>query len=443
MYPSCSNIIGNLALASSADAGGEDLWYTFTATTNAVRIVVSGNTATDTEIEVMDNSGNMVGAVEDASSSNGNEIFISDDLIVGQTYDVSVGNAGGNPGTFSVCIQALPSSTCDNGPNFGNLCNLFKADWMGTTSYTVLLESVSSPGNMYTCTTTGTSLMPLSNFVGMPGNTLTGGLRYGESYNVSVSSNFNLADAGGNLGTYVAEPAGSTCVINILNHPAINLGSNYASSGVGINPRNLNSYVMTSLYICGVATYTWEFVEVDPLTNIPLPTSLPIYWTSATSTRYLQLKSSNIPGISAGKRYKVRVRPNFSYGSGNYDSVSTVYLQMVGSAGMVEQPNEKNEGVVYNERIETFETDVLNDMTVYPNPSNGNFINLNLEGIQESSVVIDIIDAQGRRVYSQSHSLLSNGIINIEFERQLAAGLYTVLISLSDEVLTEKVIVRN
>ncbi|MFM1999014.1 MAG: hypothetical protein RL204_961, partial [Bacteroidota bacterium] len=29
------------------------------------------------------------------------------------------------------------------------------------------------------------------------------------------------------------------------------------------------------------------------------------------------------------------------------------------------------------------------------------------------------------------------------FERQLAAGLYTVLISLSDEVLTEKVIVRN
>jgi PKD repeat protein len=443
MYPSCSNIIGNLALASSADAGGEDLWYTFTATTNAVRIVVSGNTATDTEIEVLDSNGNMVGAMEDASSSNGNEIFISDDLIVGETYDVAVGNAGGSAGTFSVCIQALPPSTCDNGPNFSNLCNLFKADWMGTTSYTVLLESVSSPGNMYTCTTTGTSLMPLSNFVGMPGNTLIGGLRYGESYNVSVSSNFNLADAGGNQGTYVAEPAGSTCVINILAHPIINLGPTYASSGPGINPRNLNSYVMTSLYICGVATYTWEFVEVNPLTNVPLTTALPIYWTSATSTRYLQLKSSNIPGISAGKRYKVRVRPNFAYGNGDYDMVSSVYLQIVGSAGIVDQSNERNEGVVYNERIETFETDVLNDMTVYPNPSNGNFINLNLEGIQEETVLIDIIDAQGRRVYSQSHSLLSQGIINIEFEQQLAAGLYTVLISLSDEVLTEKVIVKN
>jgi PKD repeat protein len=443
MYPSCSNIIGNLALASSADAGGEDLWYTFTATTNAVRIVVSGNTATDTEIEVLDSNGNPVGSTEDASTTNGNEIFISDDLVVGETYDVAVGNAGGSAGTFTVCIQALPSSTCDNGSNFTNLCNLFKADWTGTTSYTVLLESISNPGNFYTCTSNGSSLMPLSSFVGVPGNTLTGGLRYGQSYTVAVSANYNLSDAGGNTGTYVSEPMGSTCSISISAHPVTNLGATYASSGFGNNPRNIHSYVMTNLYVCGVQTYTWEMVPVDPLTNVPLSNSLPIYWTSATSTRYMQLNTNNIPGISAGKRYRVRVRPNFVYGSGNYDTANSIYLQIVGSAGMVEQAESKTHGVAVNERSEAYEGDPSMNMTVFPNPSNGNFINLNLEGIQETNVMIDIIDAQGRRVYSQSHSLLSNGIINIEFERQLAAGLYTVLISLSDEVLTEKVIVRN
>ena len=443
MYPTCSNIIGNLALASSQDAGGEDLWYTFTATTNAVRIVVSGNTATDTEIEVMDSNGNMLGAVEDASSTNGNEIFISDDLVVGQTYDVSVGNAGGTPGTFTVCIQALPPSTCDNGYNFTNLCNLFKADWTGTTSYTVLLESISNPGNFYTCTTTGTSLMPLNNFVGVPGNTLVGGLRYGQSYSVSVSANYNLIDAGGNSGTYTSQPTVSTCSINIAQHQAVNIGSTYTSSGFGNNPRNIFSYVMTNIYICGVQSYTWELVPVNPQTNVPLSNALPIYWTSATSTRYMQLNSANIPGISAGKRYKVRVRPNFVYGNGTYDSASNLYLQIVGSAGMVEEIDTKTHGIAVNERIGAIDGDTSRDLLVFPNPSNGTYINLNLEGIQESMVLIDIIDAQGRKVYSHSHSILGNGIVNIEFERQLAAGLYTVLISLSDEILTEKVVVRN
>jgi hypothetical protein len=116
---------------------------------------------------------------------------------------------------------------------------------------------------------------------------------------------------------------------------------------------------------------------------------------------------------------------------------------MVSSAGIALNSESDTQGIVVEERIESMDVEFMNEMTVYPNPSNGNYINLNLEGIQESTVLIDIIDAQGRRVYSQSHSLLASGIVNIEFENQLAAGLYTVLISLSDEILTEKVVVKN
>jgi hypothetical protein len=57
--------------------------------------------------------------------------------------------------------------------------------------------------------------------------------------------------------------------------------------------------------------------------------------------------------------------------------------------------------------------------------------------------MIDIIDSQGRKVYSQSNVITTNGFVRIEFENQLAAGLYTVLISLTDEILTEKVVVKN
>jgi hypothetical protein len=107
-YPTCLNFTGNLS-AATADAVGEgaDLWYRFTASSNAARIAVVGNTATNTAIEVEDAAGNTVGAIEDASSSNGNEVFLSDDLTIGAQYWVAVRNAGGVSGSYTVCIQSL------------------------------------------------------------------------------------------------------------------------------------------------------------------------------------------------------------------------------------------------------------------------------------------------------------------------------------------------
>jgi hypothetical protein len=180
------------------------------------------------------------------------------------------------------------------------------------------------------------------------------------------------------------------------------------------------------------------------LTNQIITSELPRYWTGATTTRNLKLSTANISGIAAGKRYRVRVRPNFAYGNGSFDLNTTLYLQITGSAGMIVNEGEVDHTVLLQERNEdVMSIEDFSSMLIYPNPSNGSFINLNLEGIDESNVMIDIIDSQGRKVYSQSNVITTDGLVRIEFENQLAAGLYTVLVSMPNEILTEKVVVKN
>ena len=441
VYPSCTNAQGNLALASESEPGqGEDLWYSFVAVTNAVRITVVGSLGTNTEIEVIDVNGNTVDAVENASSTTGNEIFISDNLTIGSQYWIAVRNAGGLAGTFTLCVQKLMSSTCDNGPNYSNLTNYLKADWTGTYSYTAVLTSVSNPNNTYTYTSSTTSWLPLVLFVGSVNNETPGGLQYGESYTVSISSNYNLGDAGGNSGVYTSTPTSNTCTITINDAPAINLKNTYASATVGSNGRRINSYVQTDIFIGGIESYNWKFIAVDPLTNVPLTTELPIITNSVTNTRYLQLTSSNVPGIAAGKRYRVYVQPVFSYGPGEYDLASTVYLQIIQSAGM---EIESKDHMLAERLLLDSEFDfVTPEIEVYPNPNDGSMFNLKMTCAEGGVWNLIITDAFGREVISETHTC-NQGVNKINTPRtKLAAGVYTINMINESEMVSTRFIVQ-
>jgi hypothetical protein len=437
-YPNCNNIQGNFSLATPDVVGeGADLWYRFTATSNAARIAVVGNTATNTAIEVEDAAGNTVGAIEDASSSNGNEIFLTEDLTAGQQYYVAVRNAGGAAGSFTVCIQSLKVSNCDNGPNFSSLCHRFKADWTNTSVYSAVLTSVSNPLNSYSYTTTSGSFMLLSEFVPSVDNVSAGGLQYGQSYSVLVSSVYTLADAAGNIGTYTATPTASSCIMNILAQPNVNLNATYASSGAGINPRKLNSYVPTNAFLCGIVSYNWMFIPVDPLTNDPLTTELTTYYNSGSSSRYMQLSAANIPGIAAGKRYRVHVQPVFNYGIGAYDMSSSVYVQILAPAGM----NLENSTEAMATR--TFIADnSATEFAVYPNPNNGEVFNLNVSGITEGLWEMTIIDVQGKEVMN-GQMISENGINTmITPSTKLTAGVYMINLTNGSEILSTRLVVR-
>jgi len=443
VYPACLNLSGNLALATDdpLDAStAADLWYSFVASSNACRIVVSGGTATNTEVEIQGSSSAFAPSIqtENSQSSNGNEILITDDLTAGVQYWVAVRNAGGVAGTFSICIQSLAASTCDNGPNFASLCSSFKADWAGTGSYTATFRSVSNPLNVYTYTTGYSSWIPLSVVPGTVGNPSAGGLQYGQSYDVTVASNFTLPNANGDAQSAVAVSAAPTCTISIAPVAAINMGSTYAStssgsiSTPGTNPRVQNSWIQTDLFVCGAIGYTWSVTEVDYLNaSAGLPVEV------ITTSRQMRLWPANIPSMAAGKRYKVEVAPVFAWGTGTYNSASTRYLQIAGSAGMVAENND-NEVVLVDR---TTETGVF--ASLYPNPSNGEMVNINIAGIESESVNIRIMDASGRTVWSNNFFVEGLLATTVNFDRPLAAGVYMVEMTYNGEVSTQRMIVQK
>ncbi len=437
-YPTCLNIAGNLS-AAIADVVGEgaDLWYRFTASSNAARITAVGNTATNTAIEVEDASGNTVGSIEDASSSNGNEVFLSDDLTIGAQYWVAVRNAGGVAGSYTVCIQSLTASTCDNGPSFNTLCSSFKAKWCGTSKYSAVFTSVSDPSNTYTYSSTSGSYMPLAAIAPAVGNTEVGGLQYGESYTVAVTAIYTLSDAAGNTEVYSAAPQSSTCTISIAPHPAINLSSAYASSGPGNNTRKPNWYISTNQYLCAVASYNWMFISVDPNTNEPIASELPVIYNSGSSSRFMQLSSVNIPGLTYGKRYRVHIQPVFAYGDGSFDMSSALYVQIISNGGMTLE----NETEALATRAFTADKSAT-EFAVYPNPNNGEVFNLNVSGIAEGLWEMSILDIQGKEV--MNGQLISENGINtmITPSTKLTAGIYMINLTNGSEILSTRLVVR-
>lgn len=445
IYPACLNLSGNLALAtddpSDLSSTGADLWYTFTAASNACRVAVSGGTATNTQVEIEAAGGVTMGVVEDATTANGNEIFIIDDLAIGTQYWVAVRNGvGGFPGTFSVCIQSLAASTCDNGPSFPSLCSSFKADWTGTSSYTATFTSQDVPGNVYTYTTSNSSWIPLSIVPATLGNVDAGGLQYGESYTVAISANYNLPDAAGVIQNAVASPASSTCSINIAPVAGLNMGAAYnsVSSGTlvtpGSNPRVQGSWIQTDFYVCGASSYLWSISEVNYLNGT---VQVGPAFQATTTSRQMRLWPTNIPNLAAGKRYQILVAPVFPWGPGAFNVATQRYVQIAGSAGMVEE--NINEEIVLVDK--SLQSGVF--ASLYPNPSNGEMVNINIAGIESESVNIRIMDASGRTVWSNNFFVEGILATTVNFDRPLAAGIYMVEMNYNGEISTQRMVVQK
>jgi len=80
---------------------------------------------------------------------------------------------------------------------------------------------------------------------------------------------------------------------------------------------------------------------------------------------------------------------------------------------------------------------------VYPNPSNGELINIQASDLNSEMVSIRVIDAMGKVVFNQSFAV--EGVLNtsVAFEKSLSAGIYMVEISDNDVVKTERLIIQK
>ncbi|MFA9220310.1 MAG: MopE-related protein, partial [Sediminibacterium sp.] len=432
-YPTCSAQTHTLAgfFASSYSQSicltGEDKWHSFVATSEAVSIVV-GSTANDILVELQSNTGTLL-ATENAVAGLGGEVLNFSGLTAGQVYKIGVRNYNSalGIGSYTICVKMLKRGGCDTGTSATwsstlNLCKVFKASWAGTGvqyRYTFVGTSGIALGNTYVRTQTSDYLTLSSVTPTMP---------MGCTYNASVTAIYSLTDAAGGV-ELIEVPALAPCQITMEQEAATALRS---TDRCAAGPRFRGAIVASLPWVCGVTNWKWEFTELDAGGNA---VGIPIVYFRGAASNYTNL--SLVVALQYGKTYAVRTAPVFSYGTGAYGPVQNMCI--IGSAGMA------LEGASEMAQNSTRDMIVTNEanMSLYPNPTHGTDVNINLSGITSDNVQIRIVDAMGKQVWSNRYSV--NGVFNtnITFEQPLANGLYFVEAIFNGEVQTQRLMVQK
>ena len=152
-------------------------------------------------------------------------------------------------------------------------------------------------------------------------------------------------------------------------------------------------------------------------------------FTNSSSSPYLQL--GVLPtGVNAGA-WDVRIKPNFSYGSGTYGPVQRIRVN--GTAAGAE---------IFEESAISERENYINETSVYPNPSDGTTLNVRANNLKNEIIQLRITDALGKTVWSQS--LSNNGEINstINFNETLCPGVYNVEIMDGNDTQASRLIVQ-
>jgi hypothetical protein len=419
-FPTCSALAtANLPVATDSpqSAGvGNDVWYSFVATTNAARIAVIGGAAPhNTQIELRDGVG--VIATENDNTANGNETMIVDNLVPNTTYFVGVTQLAGSA-TATVCVSHLRRSTCDNPTTFNSPCTLYKSQFTSANSYTVTFDDNGVAPFVASATSTGgITTIPLSAFTTLPPMTST------QVYQVRVDATYNLPDAAGNI-TPAVVPGLFNCTRTVNAHAGVFLRNSDAFPNV----KPANALIGANAWLCGALYYEWTLEQYTAVNGTSA--GLPVTVQGAPTNRFLNIGPlALIPnGI-----YKVNVRPVFTSGNGNLGPDR--WLIIAGPAPMILDGNQ----------AQTFEkngTEATIESALYPNPSNGSFVNLNITGV-EANVMVRVLDGMGRVVWT--NNLVVEGSLNtiIAFERPLASGLYTVEMTYDGKVITERLMVQK
>jgi hypothetical protein len=435
-YPNCLAINGTLAGATDSPESvsvGADKWYRFVAQSSAVSITLTSATSDDI-IELYQQAGAsynlLAGGSENASAGDSDfERLNYSGLTPGTTYFVSVGSAGGTPGTFSLCIQNLMPSGCATAIPAGglNLCSTYRATYRGATgvTYDFSFQGVGGGASGSTSLTGTNGVITLSN------SAL--GLRYGGIYDVTVGVNYALQNSASTTENItVAGTASGLCNdVTIMAQPNLVVRSSQRCNATLLRGNWLAATREGANALCGATSYTYEFTQVVSCNDPTVVSVVPAEFNSPSP--YLNL--GVLPNLGSLGAWSVRIRPNFGATNGTYGQAYTIQVAGTASAsGMLE------EGAINaQERSLEIETQA----SIYPNPSNGSMIALNFTDLTSNQVQVRIMDAMGRQVFNSAYSV--DGSFNqiITFDQALAAGVYMVEMLDGSNLVSERMIVKN
>lgn len=441
-FPNCYPLGGSLQSASTSTPSpfaGPDVWYTFIANSTAASITLS-STGMDDALALYSLSGNVYTLIDSENIATGNADFERMNvtgLTIGTTYYLCVASANGAAtGNFSLCIQHLMQSGCATVQPVGgfSLCQTFKSIFRGTigqgVSYSFYFNAIANA--------TGTSSITGTNGLITLSNPLLG-LRYGGVYNVQVDVQYAVQNSLNQPEPIVV--AGSNNSINcssvtIMSVPLMEVKAAQRCPAALV--RN-NFLIATSVpgYTtpCGAINYTFEFTSVSSCSG-GFVTGLPFEVNTSSSTPYLPLYAA-FPGALPNSGYwKVRVKANFSYGPGDYGSAPSWVILVNGTATNFALQNQ-------NETEETHKkSEIITTSAVYPNPSDGILLHINVTDLVGDKVDFILTDATGKLIMTQIFSVDKNLQKTITFLQELKPGIYFIRLKDDGEMMMHKIVVQ-
>jgi len=413
---SCLAETGNLtnALASpesnSAAVTGEDQWFDFVANGPGLRVLLS-TVAFNGLIELQDASGNTIATENAVAGLGGETLNYGGPLTIGATYFVAIRNVDSSLGTgaYTVCFQRMRAPQCNSSAPY-TVCGAFKASFTGASTYSFAFVNTLS-GATTTVNTGGSTSVPLS------------GLIPGQSYGVSLSCTYNLTDAAGNPESFTFTTT-NACLITINAHVDLDLRiQDVCASGA----RPANAVIGATTWLCGASYYQWGFTQVSPTPGLEFTVN------GVGVNRFLNLATS---GVVGGSTYNVRVRPVFGTTFGDWGP-DFQCLQIIGQSST----EAGNETVAFSSNV-IAESGVAT-ASLFPNPSNGMFVNLSLHGLSSENAQVRIMDQTGRVVYMTNFVAEENTNKVIAFNQALAAGIYIVQVIAGENSAIERLIVQK
>jgi hypothetical protein len=411
----CTSVNGTLtgALADPQPGApvvtGEDVWYYFSPITAAVSIECA-TANSDIVLELRDFFGNLVNS-ENVVSGLGTERLNIGGLTIGDTYFVRVRNFNSALGTgaFTMCLRPLRPATCNLVPGNYSLCGNFKSTYTGANQYDFTFDPVGPAPALFGSTTNGITTIQLGN---VPG------LNYNTTYSVSINATYNLTDGAGAPEVFVVNYVGAPCTMVTGPHVDPDLRSSDADPNVKFK----NSIIGADRWVCGATSMEFEFTQQTPLTGLPFAVN------NNAPTRFINLFP--IGGIVPGATYLVRIRPMFGAVGGDWGPDSQTLI-IAGPASMAAE-----------EEMVAFETAEGIQANLFPNPTQGDRINLAVDGA-EGNLIIRIYDALGREVWNGNRVSEGSLRTTLEMGQTLEGGVYELVIIAGEERVTRRFVVTE
>ena len=394
----------------TGDVSGGDVSFEIVPATSGVRIEVS-TADFDAVVTILDGVGAVVASIN--VGGLGDEYLNVGNLAAGDTYEVVVSSASG-AGAFGICGQILPDTRADYGAGPYDLCDIYKADYVAADDYRFRFQLGSVDQTSYTNGVANT-LLVLNNVPLLDLDT---------EYNVQIDAGFELSLADGST-ELVWVMADEDNAFTTLPQPVTQMRTidNCANHG----PHFLGDYIRATPWVCGSSDWEWSFVRTDIA-------EFEILKLTGSTNRWLRL--SSVGGLVPGATYDVKCRPIYPNGaSTTFGPVEC--MTIVGPA-----PGEAADGPVVEDLEVLDRIEIEPTAAIYPNPNNGEFMNVNLTGV-EGKVTVDIINGMGAMVRSMEMTVAGDNVNEVIALNGIASGVYMVNITVNNTVITERLVIQK